>query len=113
MKQKEIINSTFTRITSKNNAFEIKVGRPDNNKVNLFLNFNVFAYTSFISTLEKVQYLKLKNVSSYEDGTSGLSIELIQDSSLHSLISDLPEFLFEYIEKVQPKQTIHTGNKAN
>ncbi len=107
MNQKK--STLFSSIRSKDDKFEVVVGKPVNAMVNLFFNFNVFAYKEFCSILEQLPYLTLHHKQEYDDGTSGMAIELTEDNSLLRFVEDLPDLVYLYVENVEPSSTTHQG----
>lgn len=104
---------SFTTVKSTNEKFQVKVGKPKNATVNLSFNFNIFAYMGFVEILEALPYLNAQDMIDYEDGTSGMSIELTEFKALSQFIEDLPEILYCYVEKVAPTEIIRRGTKQS
>lgn len=105
--------TAFTTIKSTNEKFQIKVGKPTNAMLNVMVNFNVFAYMEFVGILECLPYLNVKGMHTYDDGTSGIGIELVGTNSLSQLIEELPEILYLYVENAKPGPVVHKGRLAN
>jgi len=106
-------DSAFTTIKSTSEKFKVSVGRPDNAKVNLFFNFNVFAYMGFVGEVEKLPYLKADHIEDYEDKTSGMAIELTKENSLSLFIEDLPKILEIHVEQTEPTDILRKGTKES
>ena len=96
-------NNSFATIKSKNELFEIRVGRPKDTKVNLFFNFNIRHHLDLLKAIETLPYLTGKGVQDYDDILSGMAVELIHNNSLVKLIEDLPELLYMYVETKKAK----------
>lgn len=104
-------SNVFKVIESADQKYQAKVGKPNDEEVNIFFNFNIFAYMGFVEVIEKLPYLQANNISDYENGTSGMGVKLTANNSLSKFIEDLPELIYLYVENVNPTQVIRKGTK--
>ena len=100
---------SLIRITSEDEKFEIKVGRPIGSTLNLFFNFNIMGYLKFVDAIDRLTYLEGTGIQSYDDGTSGMAIMLTEENCLSQFIQDLPELLHDYVQKKEPTAVIRKG----
>ena len=60
--------NVFANIKSKDGKYEIKIGKPVHNRVNIIFNFNAVRYLQFVDHINSHEYVNVLSVHAAYDG---------------------------------------------
>lgn len=107
---KSNLTNFFAEIKSKNEKYEIRIGKPVNNRVYLLLNFNAMKFLKFVDRIDSHEYVNVLSVHGDGD-TCGIAVELIKENSLSQLAKELPNDLYDFVENYKASAVIFKGEK--
>ena len=67
----------------------IKIGKPKEGYVNIFCNFNPLREKSFVSRLDNGLTIEIVNIHSYDDGTGGIAIKMLNQNTYEDVVNDV------------------------